>query len=194
MICCNVNKKINGYMCELFSIGVKNEPAIKFVTDFWDNPRIFKTFMGFQNVITMITLMKFCCRYMISEYAFNRVLFFIFIFIHLARYNRNICLFFPIEYSALVLLKPKLWFNYINMSSKCIEPFYFVLIVFPFRFFFSKCLCYTLLEPCTKPNVFPIHLNIIMTISNYLISCLSILISDFNYKCKWIKNPNSLYF
>jgi hypothetical protein len=26
-------------MCELFSIGVKNEPAIKFVTDFWDNPR-----------------------------------------------------------------------------------------------------------------------------------------------------------
>jgi hypothetical protein len=27
-------------MCELFSIGVKNKPAIKFVTDFWDNPRM----------------------------------------------------------------------------------------------------------------------------------------------------------
>jgi hypothetical protein len=27
-------------MCELFSVGVKNEPAIKIVTDFWDNPRI----------------------------------------------------------------------------------------------------------------------------------------------------------
>lgn len=35
-----LNNKLNGYMCELFSIGVKNEPAIKFVTDFWDNPRI----------------------------------------------------------------------------------------------------------------------------------------------------------
>jgi hypothetical protein len=34
-----LNNKLNGYMCELFSIGVKNEPAIKFVTDFWDNPR-----------------------------------------------------------------------------------------------------------------------------------------------------------
>jgi hypothetical protein len=35
-----LNNKLNGYMCELFSIGVTNEPAIKFVTDFWDNPRI----------------------------------------------------------------------------------------------------------------------------------------------------------
>jgi hypothetical protein len=36
-----LNNKLKGYMCELFSIGIKNEPAIKFVTDFWDNPRIF---------------------------------------------------------------------------------------------------------------------------------------------------------
>jgi hypothetical protein len=35
-----LNNKLNGYMCELFSIAVKNEPAIEFVTDFWDNPRI----------------------------------------------------------------------------------------------------------------------------------------------------------
>jgi hypothetical protein len=36
-----LNTKLNGYMCELFSIGIINEPAIKFVTDFWDNPRIY---------------------------------------------------------------------------------------------------------------------------------------------------------
>jgi hypothetical protein len=36
-----LNDKLYGYMCELFSIGVKSEPAIKFVTDFWDNPRIY---------------------------------------------------------------------------------------------------------------------------------------------------------
>jgi hypothetical protein len=35
-----LNNKLNGYMCELFSIDVKNESSIKFVTDFWDNPRI----------------------------------------------------------------------------------------------------------------------------------------------------------
>jgi hypothetical protein len=42
-----LNNKLNGYVCELFSIGVKNEPAIKFVTDFWDNPRMshFKEFV-----------------------------------------------------------------------------------------------------------------------------------------------------
>jgi hypothetical protein len=28
-------------MCELLCIGIKNEPSIKFVTDFWDNPRIW---------------------------------------------------------------------------------------------------------------------------------------------------------
>jgi hypothetical protein len=39
-----LNNKLNGYMCELFSIGVKNEPAIKFATDFWDNPRILFDF------------------------------------------------------------------------------------------------------------------------------------------------------
>jgi hypothetical protein len=25
-------------MGKLFSIGVKNEPSVRFVTDFWDNP------------------------------------------------------------------------------------------------------------------------------------------------------------
>jgi hypothetical protein len=34
-----LNKNLNGFMCELLSLGVKNEPSIKFVTDFWDNPR-----------------------------------------------------------------------------------------------------------------------------------------------------------
>jgi hypothetical protein len=29
-----LNNKLNGYMCELLSISVKNEPSIKFVTDF----------------------------------------------------------------------------------------------------------------------------------------------------------------
>jgi hypothetical protein len=30
-------------MCDLLSTCVKNEPSIKFVTDFWDNPRIKET-------------------------------------------------------------------------------------------------------------------------------------------------------
>jgi hypothetical protein len=34
-----LNNKLNGYMCELLSNGVENETSIKFVTDFWDNPR-----------------------------------------------------------------------------------------------------------------------------------------------------------
>jgi hypothetical protein len=37
-----LNNKLNSNMCELFSIGVKNESSIKFVTDFWDNPRKYK--------------------------------------------------------------------------------------------------------------------------------------------------------
>jgi hypothetical protein len=38
-------------MCELLSIGVKNESSIKFVTDFWDNPRIVS-----KNVIKFIDI------------------------------------------------------------------------------------------------------------------------------------------
>jgi len=30
-----LNNKLHGYMCELLSNGVKNEPSIKFVTDVW---------------------------------------------------------------------------------------------------------------------------------------------------------------
>jgi hypothetical protein len=43
-------------MCELFSIGVITEPAIKFVTDFWDNPRKYPTsnnyLMQYENFIS----------------------------------------------------------------------------------------------------------------------------------------------
>jgi hypothetical protein len=42
-----LNNKLNGYMCELLSIGVQNEPSIEFVTDFWDNPRIYSFLVKF---------------------------------------------------------------------------------------------------------------------------------------------------
>jgi hypothetical protein len=51
-----LNNKLNGYMCELFSIGIKNEPAIKFVTDFWDNPRNYAKNMKFQELVSMSKL------------------------------------------------------------------------------------------------------------------------------------------
>jgi hypothetical protein len=43
-------------MCELFSIGVKNEPAIKFVTDFWDNPRMCLNLNGMSYAIVTLSL------------------------------------------------------------------------------------------------------------------------------------------
>jgi hypothetical protein len=41
-------------MCDLISIGVKNEPSVRFVTDFWDNPR------SFIKLITAVTY--FICK------------------------------------------------------------------------------------------------------------------------------------
>jgi hypothetical protein len=50
-----LNNNLDGLMCELLSIGVKNEPSIKFVTDFWDNPRISNKWK-LKMIINSITL------------------------------------------------------------------------------------------------------------------------------------------